>query len=514
MTIIQPSVTFNLQSATTLISTAPHKVLFVGQKVASGTATSGVLVQSIENDNSENTLFGANSMLAGMVRAYKKLNKETRIDAIPLSDAAGVAATGTITFTGTASANGTFVIYVGSRANHKYEISVISADTPTAIAAKVVTAVNADTKVPVTASNVAGVVTFTCDHAGTFGNGIGLQITGTVSGVTPSLVAMASGATDPSVTTLLDVIEDVRYQTIVAPVYARDVIVAELEARFNVTNAVLDGILIISITDTFANLKAAGNAQNSKSLCIHGNKKVTDTLYKGSALFEIDVNIAAQFAAIRSLRLTDDANISRYNIGTVGSPLDNFGGPAQASKPYFNLPFFNLPIIDAPYVFTQIEIEELFDAGVFVIGNNRTRTNVICGEVVTTYKTDVASNPDITWKFLETVDNGTTQREFFVNNFRARFVQSRLTAGNLVPGRDVVNADVIRTFCTNLYVRLSEADYVLTPAGPEARKKYIEDLVVTLDLENGKVDISMVNRIVVQLREVAATIKLSFDQLG
>ena len=34
------------------------------------------------------------------------------------------------------------------------------------------------------------------------------------------------------------------------------------------------------------------------------------------------------------------------------------------------------------------------------MGNNLARNSIITGEVVTTYKTDAASNPDLSFKFL------------------------------------------------------------------------------------------------------------------
>ena len=74
--IIQsPKQTINIVSAQGEISTAAQKVLFVGQKTAAGSATSGVLVQNVLNDIAAiNALFGESSILAAMLRAYKEEN--------------------------------------------------------------------------------------------------------------------------------------------------------------------------------------------------------------------------------------------------------------------------------------------------------------------------------------------------------------------------------------------------------------------------------------------------------
>ncbi len=422
MAVSFPNTTFNLLAKRSLVPLIEQKVLLIGQKVAAGSATSGDLISNIQNDSSENALFGENSMIAAMVRAYKTLNIDTQLDVISLDDDGGaVDATGTITFTGGATENGTFIVNVGSRTNHSFSINVIDGDTVTDIGDALVTAVTADARSPVSAANVAGVVTFTAINGGTVGNNIGLEITGVVAGVTLALTAMASGATDPSLTNIFDVLGSERYQTIVAPFeYGTTFLTSFLDARFNVTDDVLDGVGIMTSSDTFALLQAAGDAENSQSLVLFGNRLVAESLYQGSALFELDHIQSSLFAAIRSLRFTDGANYSRFIVAS-GSGRDSFGGADLATLPYANAPIPGLPIIDQAREFTRQETEDLRDAGVALIGNNRTRTSTIMDQVVTTRKTDVAGNPELTFKFLNGVDTGSVFREFFVLNNRSRF---------------------------------------------------------------------------------------------
>ena len=513
MTSTLPKVTANLIPAIQLQSTAEHKVLFVGQMLTAGTATDGELITEIENNNDEDTLFGQASMLAGMVRAAKKLNQETRFDAIPLDDATGTNATGSIAFSGTAGEDGTYTISIGSRVNYTFEITVTNTDTATVIGDALEAAVKANLDIPITASNSTGTVTLTCDHDGTYGNDFTLELQGEVASVTTVVTAMANGATDPTLTAIFDVIADERYQTIVWPGnYGFTEITAELDSRFNVDNDVLDGVAISSLTDTFANLKTAGDAENSASLVILGNKLISDTLYKGSGLFELNTEIAAQQAAIRALRLTDGANIAQFIVSSATGSLDTIGGVALSSLPYFNTPVPDLPIIDIGKEFARDEIEDLIDTGVSVLTNNRTRTSVIFGEMVTTRKTDDASNPDTTFKFLNNVDTSVGIRELFFNNLKSRFVSSRLTAGDLQPGRPMANAGLIRTFASQLFATFSGRDFVLTPSGEAARKFFVDNLDVTVDLTTGSSTIIMLTPIVVQLREIIATIQISFEQ--
>ena len=513
--ILQPKVAVSIVPATVAVENSVHKILFIGQKVAAGTAVAGALNENILNDNSEDTLFGANSMLAGMIREAKKLNQVTRMDAIALSDAGGgVAATGTIAITGPATAAGTLKVRVGSELNHEYDIAVTNTESATLIGDAIVAAVNADLDCPVTASNSIGTVTFTADNKGTVGNKIGLEVVGSVAGVATVVTGMSSGATDPTLTTVFDVVGTQRYQTIVWPyAAATTVLLSFLDARFNDDSRVLDGAGITATHDTLANHLIALGALNSQNLVMLTDETQSETLYKGPAMFEMEQIKASQFAAIRGLRLTDGASISRFVITTNG-PLDSFGGPALASKPYFNTSFPNLPLVATGRGFNNTEIEQLHDAGGSVLGSNVSGNASIAGEIVTTYKTDSAGNPDVSFKYLNYVDTASNAREYFYNNLRARFAQSRLTEGDVIKGRDMANDLTIAAYCEKLYQDLSGVDYVLLQAGETALKFFKENLSVTLDLTTGTATILMTVPIVTQLREILATLKIAFSTEG
>lgn len=511
-TIRQPEVTVNITPAIQAVSNAPQRVLIVGQKNG-GTAVAGALVQNILNDNSQNGLFGIDSMIAGMVRNFKKINQVTQLDAISLDDAGGAAAaSGNVTFTvGPATEAGTIIVTIGSAEDHVYEIPVADTDNVTTIGDALEALVTADTGAPFTATNTAGDVSIDAVNGGEEGNSIGISLSGVVAGVTTAITAMSGGATNPTLTTVFDVIDERRYQTIVWPsTYDIDTVKDFLDARFNVDNILLDGIAIVSQTDTLANHIVALNLQNSQSLVIHANESVSESLYEGSALFELDNNISAQFAAIRSLRLTDGANISRYIVSRTGA-LDNTGGPAIASLPYFNTPMPYLPLLEIGYGFTSNEIKQLEAAGGFVIGNNIGGNGVLLGEVVTTYKTDAASNPDVTYHFLNLVDTASNAREYFFNNLKSTYVQSRLTEGSIEPGRVMANETSIRASLTGFYSDLSKPGYVLTESGEPALKFFKDNLDVTIDKQAGLVQFSSRVPYVTQLRQIIGNMQVVFS---
>ena len=515
MSIPLPQVTLNIVPAQTTISNNAQKVLFVGQMTSSGTAIAGALTSDIGNDGEWDGLFGKTSILAQMIRSARAINAQTQFDAIALADnSGGTAATGTLAFTGTATATGTLNIAIGSGFNYAIPVSVTSGDTAATVATAFTAAVNALTNAPFTAGDSMATVTITCVHKGLVGNKIGYKVVNGIAGIAIALTLPTNGATNPSLTNIFNVIDSERYQTIVWPeTYTLSTLTTFLNTRFNINNILLDGVGIQTICDTYSNLITAGNAQNSQSLVILPNLLLSNTAQVGGALIEFSDVLSSQLAAIRSLRLTDGSDISQYVIATSGAS-DTVGGAAIASLPYFNTPFNNLALIDVGLDFTFSEIEALKAAGISSIGNNTPRTSIIAGEMVTTNKTDASGNVQTTFKYLNAVDTSVTVREYFFNNLRARFAQSRLTNGDLIPNRNIANQAAIQSFLDKLYNDLSGESFVLVQAGNDAKKYFKSNRSVSLDLTSGTVTINMLIPIVTQLRQIIATMQISFSTEG
>jgi phage tail sheath gpL-like len=515
-----PITNIAITSAPQAAQNQDQKILFLGQMTSAGTAQPGILIEDLDNVGSFNTLFGANSHLANMIRAAKSINSITQMDVIPFNDAdEAVAATSTLTFTGTATADGVLTINLGSSFYHQVSVAISSGNTATQAAAAAVAAINADAQAMVTASNLAGVVTITAVNAGTLGNEIGLQVIGAVAGISYTITIMSGGATDPVLTDAFDQIANIRYQTVVYPsTWDLSTIQAFMDPRFNAVNKILDGEVIIVRTDTYANLVTLGEGLNDKNINITANALVNPEIYPqypayfGPSKFEYNDVFAAEIAAIRGLRLTAGAPISNFVVAP--SNLDSIGGPAIASLPYFNTPMQFIPISTAGTGFTDDEITGLLAAGISVVGDNPPLTQSIMGQMVTTYKTDAAGNDDVTFKFLEYLDTESNVREFYFNNLKSNYSQCRLTEGDLIPGRNMANAESIAAYCVGLFTTLSGEDYVLTQAGQQALSFYKNNLQVSLDLSIGLVTIYMVVPIVTQLRQINATMQIAFSTNG
>src|SRR5690606_30192396 len=131
-------------------------------------------------------------------------------------DAAGVAATGTITVTGTATADGTIPLYCGGV---RVPVGVTSGDTAAEVATAIAAAINANADLPVTAAAVDAVVTVTFRHKGEVGNDYDLRDSyrdgeALPAGVSLAIVAMSGGTTNPDLDDLIAAMGDTWFHVI------------------------------------------------------------------------------------------------------------------------------------------------------------------------------------------------------------------------------------------------------------------------------------------------------------
>lgn len=510
-----PAVTGSLRPAGVTVGLAEERALFVGQQNG-GTATSGALTTNILNDNSWDTLYGADSPLAAAIRRARRRNGETRFDAIGLDDnGSGVAAAGTFTITGPATEAGAITFYIGSKKFNAYEVAVADTDTPTIIGDALVSAIAADSNALVTAGNAAGTVTLTAKSAGTFGNTLGLEISGSVAGVGVTLGAMSGGAVDPVLTGVFDVVGNQRYQGIIWQFPALDEVKDFLDGRFNVQNDILDGRAFFGATDTLANHLTVLGLLNSNSIVYNTDKLISKATKIGPNVLEVPFVKQAEFGAVRALRRTDDAILGSNVIAR--SAGDAFGGPELNSKPYFNTPLPDCLVPDVGDSWSETEIRQLEDAGGWVIDANVAFNTVISGAVTTTHKTDVAGNPDITWKFLNYVDTSTAAREYIVNNTRAQYPQYRATGGALIPGVDSANEASVAAFVIEKIQELGDLALLNQGVGTidgeqvDYDRLHREGLTVTLNPATGAFAVSAKLYIVTQLRDVLYDFAIAFE---
>jgi phage tail sheath gpL-like len=127
----------------------------------------------------------------------------------PQAEVAGSQSAGEFDFTGTTSASaGTLACYI---ANDRVPVSITEGDAATDVGDSLVAAITADPDLPVTASNLAGVVTITAKTSGTYGDDISLSTNNLETdtsladlGITLAITAMTGGAGIPTIQDALD----------------------------------------------------------------------------------------------------------------------------------------------------------------------------------------------------------------------------------------------------------------------------------------------------------------------
>lgn len=199
-----------------------QRALIIGQITAAGAAVPNVPV-ICQGVSDAVTAGGQGSMLALMTASYRQNDNFGEVWYLPLADDPGaIAASGTVTFGASATANGTLYLYLGGV---RYAMPVLTTQGIVALATALAAIINAGAACPVTAVAAAGAVTLTAVNKGPTGNDIDIRLNyqgtrgGEVlpAGLSVAIVAMSSGATAPSLTAALSNLGSQSFDFIVCP---------------------------------------------------------------------------------------------------------------------------------------------------------------------------------------------------------------------------------------------------------------------------------------------------------
>lgn len=142
--------------------------------------------------------YGAGSQAHLMALAAIKAYAYADLSLITVADnEAGVAATGSITITGTADTQGVLRVNIGNA--DTLTVGVAANATAATVAAAVKAAIDAETSLPVTATASEGLVTLTAKNKGTHGNHIRIRASNTAEGITVAVKAMSGGDADADI---------------------------------------------------------------------------------------------------------------------------------------------------------------------------------------------------------------------------------------------------------------------------------------------------------------------------
>lgn len=509
-----PRINIQLLPAAIVNAFADRRDLLVGVvPTAAGVAT-GVLTQNVEALTlaQKRTLFGTGELFGRVQKWLSSNSGNSPLDVIAVKEnGAGTAATASIALVGTATAAGTLTVCAVDEFQFKVTVQVAIGDTATVVGAALAAALNALVDSPFTAAAVTGTVTLTADEKGTNGNYYGIKVALAAAGLTQTLTGWAGGATDPVLTTLFDPITSIRYTGISFPEYwqaSLSLVKTLLESRFNAANDIIDGVAFHGRSLTYANALSAVAGENSQVIVIGGNNKVTTATQIGPAIVQPADWTLAYFMGVRARRLTPSAPIADFIVSTSGQ-LDAFGGPALASLPYFNTPLARTSLASPAILYAMSEQKSLEDQGFTTFGVNISNNAMIMGPVTTNWKTDAAGNSNISFHYLEYIDTGSACREIFFRVLRSAYAQSRLTEGDLIPGRSMANAQSIKAKLLEIYRTLS--GLALTQAGDAAEKYFSDNTTVTINLATGTATIAGPLPIVTQLRQLDYALQFSFS---
>lgn len=512
-----PRVNVSLLPAAIVSAYNDRRSLICGQIGSSGTAVDGALNVDVHTLTTAQikTLFGDDTFLTNQILAWINANGSySPLDVIGKDPVAGNAATGVVTFTGTATSDGTLYISFVDEEQYQVTVEVSNTDTADTVGTALATAIGNLTDPVFSVANVSGVVTATAKDSGTLGNKYGIKVEGSVPGITVALTAWSGGSGDPTLTSILDPISGIRYTGILWPeAWSANLSIpqTELETRFNASNTIMDGTVFCGLSDTYANIISTLSTENSKCTVRMGAPKLALSAHVGPAILKPADWVAAEFEGIRARRLTTDAPIADYIISTSGG-LDAFGGPSLASLPYFNTPLSDTPVTASTYLFSATEQAALEDAGFTVYGVNSAQNYMIMGPVVTNWVTDAGGNPNDSFHYLNYVDTGSVCREIFYTTLKSVFAQSRLTEGDLIPQRSMANAESIKAELMRIYKVLSLQ--ALTQSGREAESYFAQNTTVTVSLAERKATITGPLPIVTQLGTINYSLQLSFTITG
>lgn len=452
----------------------PSRILVVGQMLATGTAEAGVPVDVLSADQAAQ-LFGRGSMLHRMTMTLKANNRWTRTTCVALAeDGAAVAATGTLTFSGTADAAGVLALML---AGQRVRVGVSAEDGGAAVAAKVVAAVTAAADLPVTASAVGAVVTLTCRWGGESGNAIDLRHSYHVgeslpTGLALTIAAMAGGAGNPEIGPALLAMGDDWYTDIALPYTdAANLLAmeAELAERFG-PMIQMDGHAYTAASGSHATLTTLGSGRNSPHLTILGLAGCPTPPWE----------VAAALCGVAAYHLAIDPARPLQTL-----PLAGVLPPSELDR--FRLEERNLLLFDG------ISTARVDDGG-----------RVLIERAITTYQTNAFGLADPSYLDLNTLKTLAFLRYSVRARISQRYPRHKLASDGtrFGAGQAIVTPRVIRAELVALFEDWERAGLA------EGIDQFKEDLVVTRnDNDPNRVDAIIPPDIINQFRVFAAQVQ-------
>ena len=424
----------------------PCRLLLVGQRTSDASAAANVPV--IYNDDAQ-ALCGVGSMLTEMAVWARQNDPFGEIWVLPIADPSGAKATQTITVSSSiAGSVGSVQLYIGGE---KIEIAVASTDAEGDVAANLSAAINLGyfkfgrpLSFPVVATVSTNVVTLTARHYGTLGNKIDVSknLVGDEGKLQQYLTIAAgtAGTGVPTLGTALAALGDIEFDYIASP-YSDT-------TSLNTIKDFLDGVSgrwspmqqiyghhITAQFDTYSNLASFGSGRNDPNASIMGVVNSPSPPWRWAAAIggkvHSDKNLGGE---------VDQA----YRISQPVQTLELVGiQPPQLKTNWFSKTQRNVLYQDGIAGFT-VEVDG----------------TVQLDRLVTTYRLNSYSQPDITWLDIET----RLQMVYFARYMRQRITQKYgrcvLVDDNPTGNPGIVSPKILKAECVHAYKELETGGLV------------------------------------------------------
>lgn len=406
-----------------------QRTLILGQKTTGGTGTADT-ANLCSGSNDAATLAGVNSMLAAHVAAYRLNDTAGELWIGLLADDAGAtAATGTVTFGGAPTANGSFFFYLGGV---RYVLPVLTTSTSAQLATALAALVNADLTCPFTAAAAAAVVTFTADSKGPLGNDYPMFVSffglpggePLVPGLTATLVQMSAGATTPSLANLLVGLGDKSFDFIVCPyndtatLDALKVFLNDATGRWSYAQQTYGHVFSTKV-GTLSGLVTFGSARNDQHASCLGANGCPQPMHIWAAMYA--------GASAASLRIDPARPLQTLVLeGAIAPTLPNRFVLADRNTLLYN----------------GISTYTVADDGTVAIEN-----------VITTYQKNSFGSADDSYLQIETLFNLMFQLRYLRTRITSKFPRMKLAdngtpfgAGSAIVTPNIVRAELISAY--------------------------------------------------------------------
>lgn len=406
-----------------------YQVLLIGGRTSGGLRPE-LIIDRVTSYDQAVQLYGAGSQLARMFKRFFENNKTSEVFGCALDDAgSGVAATGTFSIGGTATADGNFVAYI---AGERVAVSVTSGQTASQVGDALEAAINADTGRPVTSNNVGGTVTCTAKNDGESGNEIDLRINYNAGEELPAGITctingsgtqglLTGGANNPALSSVIAILGDEWYNIICAPYWDATnmtAIEAELADRFGPLR-MIDGLYITSRRGTVGTLTSWGSSQNSPHVSVIHSQKIPGW--------------SAEVAAAYAGQLAKE-------------------GQADPARPFQTLELVNILPPAIQDKFTLAENNSLLWDGIstFYVDNGG---KVRIQRAITQYQTNAQGAEDIAYLDVNTMLTLMFMRFDFRNQILTRYPRAKLADDGIQvgPGQQIMTPKLGKSEAINIF---------------------------------------------------------------